>query len=418
MLSASLCATLAACGYGAGAAAPSAPPAAVAPPAVAVTPQPAAACQAASAAELAAIARRVYRQAVDGRSVVATRRRLTGSRALSAAVAAGDAPAIRRALGPLVLHQVVRLEVFGAHRRLVTLGRKSSFAPIRVAIVGRGGSPVGHVLFAVTDDRAFIALTQRLTGADVIFHRGARRIMGSLPGAPGPVSARGTVRMHGARYRAAAIRAVAFPTGAVTITLLFPRVPAAACGTDAADTRLRTVGLVGRRLFAAEQASSSVQRSLGYAAADPAFRSAAASGDPVALRAAIVGFFRNHSYHIVRVRLTKGAKVVYDLGGPYVLAPASRDVTGPDGRPAGRVTLSVQDDTGYIKLMHRFTGAAVQLRTAAGGVPGSTLAPGPATLPDHGRVSYAGAVYGVDSFTAVAFPSGPLRISLLLRSPH
>ena len=64
--------------------------------------------------------------------------------------------------------------------------------------------------------------------------------------------------------------------------------------------------------------------------------------------------------------------------------------------------------------MHRFTGAAVQLRTARGLVPGSTLQPGPASIPAHGAVSYAGRSYRAVSFTGTAFPSGPLRISLLL----
>jgi hypothetical protein len=126
-------------------------------------------------------------------------------------------------------------------------------------------------------------------------------------------------------------------------------------------------------------------------------------------------FFADHRYHIVRVRLTSGSRLVADVGGPYALAPATGTVRGPDGRVAGHVTISVQDDTGYIKLMHRFTGAAVQLRTAAGVlVPGSTLDPGPASIPGHGAVSYAGRTYRALTYDAPAFPSGPLHVSLLL----
>jgi hypothetical protein len=63
----------------------------------------------------------------------------------------------------------------------------------------------------------------------------------------------------------------------------------------------------------------------------------------------------------------------------------------------GRVTLSVPDDTGCIKLMRRrFARAEVILRAPAG------LAPG----------SHAARTYQAFSFTAQAFPSGPLRISL------
>jgi hypothetical protein len=65
------------------------------------------------------------------------------------------------------------------------------------------------------------------------------------------------------------------------------------------------------------------------------------------------------------------------------------------------------------KLVHRFTGADVILRTPAGEVPGSTL-PAPAALPRRGTVAYAGRTYHVSSFTVTAFPSGPLQVSILM----
>jgi hypothetical protein len=42
-----------------------------------------------------------------------------------------------------------------------------------------------------------------------------------------------------------------------------------------------------------------------------------------------------------------------------------------------------------------------------------TLDPGPAAVPDRGAVAYADHSYEAYSFTGTAFPSGPLRISLL-----
>jgi hypothetical protein len=42
-----------------------------------------------------------------------------------------------------------------------------------------------------------------------------------------------------------------------------------------------------------------------------------------------------------------------------------------------------------------------------------TLDPGPARVPARGPVSYGGRGYQAFSFTAEAFPSGPLLISLL-----
>ena len=116
----------------------------------------------------------------------------------------------------------------------------------------------------------------------------------------------------------------------------------------------------------------------------------------------------------MRVRVTRAGKLVYDLGGPYALEPASGIVHSPDGTTAARFSLAVQDDTGYIKLMHRFTGAAVQLVSPLGKVPGSTLEPGPRRIPAAGALSYRGRRYLANSFDATAFPSGKLRISLLV----
>ena len=59
-------------------------------------------------------------------------------------------------------------------------------------------------------------------------------------------------------------------------------------------------------------------------------------------------------------RATRHGRLVNDVGGPDVLAPASGPVI-LRGRVVGRVTLSIQDDAGYIKLLHRFTGATVAL---------------------------------------------------------
>ena len=116
-----------------------------------------------------------------------------------------------------------------------------------------------------------------------------------------------------------------------------------------------------------------------------------------------VRFFRTRWMHVVRIRATMAdGRLVNDVGGPYVLAPASQTLYAAGHRRIGRVTLSVQDDTGFIKLMHRFTGAEVVLRTPRGIVPGS--APNPPPPGPHWQRF---------TFTGRAFPTGPLTITLL-----
>ena len=85
------------------------------------------------------------------------------------------------------------------------------------------------------------------------------------------------------------------------------------------------------------------------------------------------------------------------------------------GRVVGSYILSVQDDLGYVKLVSRFIGAPLVLREGSRTLPvAGVLTPGPATIPDHGPVSYRHASYQAFSFSARSFPMGPLRISLLV----
>ena len=101
-----------------------------------------------------------------------------------------------------------------------------------------------------------------------------------------------------------------------------------------------------------------------------------------------------------------------DEGGPYALAPVHGTLRS-GGRVVGDFEMAIQDDAGYLKLAHLFTGAQVLMRTGSRQVMG-TLSPGPASVPDRGEVTYRGRTYQAYSFIGEAFPDGPLRISLLL----
>jgi hypothetical protein len=183
--------------------------------------------------------------------------------------------------------------------------------------------------------------------------------------------------------------------------LSLPAPAGATCGPAAGQTRARTIAAVGERLYGAEASGRATRRVLRHVARDPRVLRAVATADPRALRAEIVRLFRDRTLHVVRIRaVTAGGRLVNDVGGPYVLAPASASLRR-GGRVIGRVTLSIQDDTGFVKLMHRFTGAVVQLRTSAGAVPG-------AGAPAAGRA------YWRTGFTAQAFPAGPLRVTELV----
>ena len=195
--------------------------------------------------------------------------------------------------------------------------------------------------------------------------------------------------------------------------MLLAPTTAVSCPGDAAQTRVETLGHVGELIYRQELHSPAVAATVRHIENSSTFQRAVAARDATAVRAAIVGFFGEH-IHVVRVRVTTNGRLLEDLGGPYVLAPVHGTVRS-GGRVVGQFEMAIQDDAGYLRLAHLFTGAEMLMRTGARQVMG-TLSPGPANVPTRGPVSYRGHTYEAYSFSGEAFPSGPLRLSLLLSS--
>jgi hypothetical protein len=189
--------------------------------------------------------------------------------------------------------------------------------------------------------------------------------------------------------------------------------PAAPCGTEAATVAARSAGLVARRIYELELNSAEVRADRRQVETNQPLLTAVASGNRAAIQSAVTALVFSGT-HIVRLRVTAGAGVLADVGGPYIIAPVGGSLrTG--GRTVGRYVLSVQDDLGYVKLEQRFIGAPLLLRTGGGRIPvEGTLPDAAASLPRDGTVSYHGQVLQAVSFTARAFPASALNVTLLL----
>jgi hypothetical protein len=188
--------------------------------------------------------------------------------------------------------------------------------------------------------------------------------------------------------------------------------PATAC-SNAPEVLAYAAGTVAQRIYAAEVRSSETTADKRQIEGDGPLLSAVESGEHAAIEAAVHTLVFSHT-HIVRLRVTRGSHVLSDIGGPYILAPVSGTLRS-HGRTIASFVFSVQDDLGYVKLVARFIGAPLILRTASGQVPvEGLLSPGPSSIPEHGSVTYHGVKYQAYSFRASAYPSGRLRVSLLL----
>lgn len=180
-----------------------------------------------------------------------------------------------------------------------------------------------------------------------------------------------------------------------------------------AEVLANTAGSIAERVYAAEVHSSETDADKHQIESDGPLLSAVQSGEGAAIKAAVHTLVYSHT-HIVRLRVSRGTELLADDGGPYILAPIAGRLR-LHGKEIGHFVFSVQDDLGYVKLVTRFIGAPLILRTESGQVPvEGLLSPGPASIPDHGPVGYHGASYEAYSFKADAYPSGRLRVSLLL----
>jgi hypothetical protein len=191
---------------------------------------------------------------------------------------------------------------------------------------------------------------------------------------------------------------------------------ASECGPAAPEVLATAAGAVAERIYLAELKSAEVLSDKRQIETDGPLLKALASGNGAAIKAAVHTLVYSHT-HIVRLRVSRGSALLADDGGPYILAPVAGRLR-LHGKEIGHFVFSVQDDLGYVKLETRFIGAPLLMRTDSGNVPvQGLLSPGPDTVPDHGPVSYRGATYEAYSFKAEAYPSGRLRISLLLPLP-
>ncbi len=378
-------------------------------------------CPDAAVEAIEEVAHRVYRELASGRIVGEAVKRLESSRALAQAVEGDDPAAARKALRELLLNQIASVRVTRGGRTLAAVEPGIGIAPVSGRVVNGRGAPVGAFTVAVQGANGYAQTLAGLLNARVVMSSGRRRLAATLNPAPTLAPGRREMTYRGVSYRVDTFAGRAFPDRPLSITLLAPSASIAALcrrrgssPPSAAQAWASTLGEVAERVYYAEHAGSKAELILGYVERSRAFRQAVLAGNAAATRAAIIGFFRTH-LHIVRVRVIRAGKLLIDVGGPHVLGPIPGVIRDGRGHVAAQFLLAIQDDKGFQILSQAFTGAQVLMREGALQVMG-TLSPGPANVPDRGRVVYRGAPYQAYSFGAEAFPSGTLRISLLFPS--
>ena len=168
-----------------------------------------------------------------------------------------------------------------------------------------------------------------------------------------------------------------------------------------------------------ETKGAKVFQQLGRIARDRVLLDALSRGDLTGAQAEADAQLRspvNHLAHVTRIGVIRGSRVLVNAtvnsDGVYVVAPAAR-ILRSHGRLLGTLLVSLQDVTGFVKLVHRLTGAEVLVRGASGHVRTSLGAAARVRLPSSGHVTIAGRGYFVRSFPEIGWGNEPLTVWIL-----
>jgi hypothetical protein len=369
-------------------------------------------CADAVARALGTIAEHVYRELSGGRIALPAVERVASSPALLAAIQAKDPAAARRALGPLLRGQLVRVRVSLAGRTFVEYGSANGIAPVSTPLKDLEGRTIGTVTAAEEGVFGYAGTLYAITEAQVFARSGGRSLGGSSSPGPSSIPDKGEISYKAKRYAIYSFPGAGFPQKKLRVFVLAPVPPASACATTPAETATNTIGRTAQGIYREEQSGTRTRAVVRDFENSRDFQEAVANDNPTATRAVIVKFFEG-TLHVVRVRATLGEKLVADVGGPHVLGPIRGDVRNAHGHVVGHFLLSVQDDLGYVILAQRFAGVQVFLHEGKQLLLGSA-SPAPLSIPKHGEVLFDGVRYHSYSFTAEAFPKGPLEVSLLI----
>jgi hypothetical protein len=381
-----------------------------------------ASCSTAVLQTLSGVAQRIYREGVFSERTASAEYLITHSAALRAAVESGDQTAARSAARALLsTGHMTNITVLDGSKTLVRLGGPA-LAPIHGTLMGASGAPIATYVASVWADDGFLTEAGGITeGLVSLLSRG--RSVGGSPPLAGTLAEEGALTRSGVAYAYTSFPAVAYPAGALRVYLLMPTASIATlCGRTAGDTVANTLERVAKLIYEGE-VGLSAQAQIRRLQRNRPLLEAVAKREPEATRLAIDALLVQH---VVRIRVTTHGQLLQDVGGPYVLGPVSAPLR-LHGHQIGELSLSIQDDEGYLRLARRLAGLDVLMymdpRSAHPLLVKDSLGPiaaGPAlgAVPVSGPYTYEKHPFRVFTVHAEAFPSGPLAIRVFAPVPY
>lgn len=161
-----------------------------------------------------------------------------------------------------------------------------------------------------------------------------------------------------------------------------------------------------------------VQRQLRRVARDQVLLRALEHGDLRTLRAEAWRQQRLHAVggiltHISCLEVFRGSHRVVEVGVPFCVAGSRTTLRGAHGKLLGTLLISVQDEIGVVRYMHRNHPVDVVIRGAGGEAVSSLPAALYARLPTTGMVRISGRALHVRSFHRFALDDEPVTVWVL-----
>jgi hypothetical protein len=376
-------------------------------------------CGASVLGALGHVATRVYGEGIHSERTFSAMHMIERSSALRSAVEAGDVASARAAARALIATgHMTNLRIERGGKVLVELGSQA-LTPLRGTLLGAGGRPIASYVTSVWAAGGLVAETNGIAEASTVIRSAhspsdTRVVAGSFPLPAAQLPAQGTLTKDGVAYQFTSYPASAYPDGAPLRVYLLRTVESLQplCGASEDDTVVNTLSRIAHLIYDGE-AGRRTDKQVHRVQGNQALLRAVARHDPKATRTAIEALLHQH---IVRLRVSAGGRLLADVGGPYVLAPVTASLR-QGGRTIGSFALSIQDDEGYKRLANRLAGLDV-LMYMGDKLVKSTVGTPPGPVPESGPVSLHGRSYRAYTFRAEAFPSGPLRITVLIPLPY
>jgi diguanylate cyclase (GGDEF)-like protein len=120
--------------------------------------------------------------------------------------------------------------------------------------------------------------------------------------------------------------------------------------------------------------------------------------------------------NVMRIVISRGGKVIADVGDGRAVFPATRDLVGDNNRRFGRLQVSVQSPDDYVGLTERVTRLETIVLRAGGPVVAATIngvAPGTLPLGSGYKVDVGGTRYTAATFPARGFLGEHDRVAVL-----